>query len=43
MTPSESNRPVNPALIALAWLWVSVPMVYAIWQLLTKIAQLFGT
>jgi hypothetical protein len=51
MTNSESTaapptergpeRPVSPALIALAWLWVVLPLGYAVWQLLAKITQLF--
>jgi hypothetical protein len=33
----------NRVLIALAWLWVTLPFGYGVWQLLTKITQLFGT
>jgi hypothetical protein len=33
---------VNRVLIALAWLWVALPFGYGIWQLFTKITQLFG-
>jgi hypothetical protein len=36
------DRRVHPALIALAWLWVALPFAYGVWQLFTKITQLFG-
>jgi hypothetical protein len=29
-------------LIALAWLWVAIPFVYALWRLFAKITQLFS-
>ncbi|WP_420914706.1 MFS transporter small subunit [Mycobacterium paraense] len=33
---------VRPAPIALAWLWVALPFAYGVWQLFSKITQLFG-
>jgi hypothetical protein len=42
-TLAHSNRRVSPALVALTWLWVAFPFSYGVWQLLTKITQLFGT
>jgi hypothetical protein len=41
--PDAHDGPVSPGLVALAWLWVTVPLIYAIWQLITKITQLFNT
>jgi hypothetical protein len=38
-----TDRRVSPVLIALAWLWVALPFGYGVWQLLTKITQLFST
>jgi hypothetical protein len=42
-TPAPTDRPIGPALIALAWLWVALPFAYGVWQLFAKITQLFGT
>ncbi len=28
--------------ITLAWLWVSLPFAYGVWQLFSKVTQLFG-
>jgi hypothetical protein len=42
-TAAPTDRRVRPGLIALAWLWVALPFAYGVWQLLTKITQLFGT
>jgi len=36
------DRRVRPAPIVLAWLWVALPFAYGVWQLFTKITQLFG-
>lgn len=33
---------LRPAPIAVAWLWVALPFAYGVWQLLSKITQLFG-
>ncbi len=33
---------VRPAPIALTWLWVALPFAYGVWQLFSKISQLFG-
>lgn len=38
-----TDRRVSPVLIAVAWLWVALPFGYGVWQLLTKITQLFST
>jgi hypothetical protein len=42
---SEDRRDgaLNPALIALVWLWVLVPLGYGLYQLVIKIPALFGT
>jgi hypothetical protein len=40
---SPTEQRVNPVLIALAWLWVFTPFAYGVWQLLSKITQLFST
>ena len=42
-TPAGPDRRVSPALVALAWLWVALPFSYGVWQLFTKITQLFST
>jgi hypothetical protein len=34
---------VNPALAALAWLWVLIPFGYGLYQLVIKIPALFGS
>jgi hypothetical protein len=39
----QPDQRVHPALIALAWLWVALPFSYGVWQLFTKITQLFST
>jgi hypothetical protein len=39
----QPDRPVGPALVTLAWLWVALPFTYGVWQLVNKITQLFGT
>jgi hypothetical protein len=41
-TAAPTDRRVGPVLIALAWLWVALPFAYGVWQLFTKITQLFG-
>lgn len=33
---------VRPAAITLAWLWATLPFAYGVWQLVSKITQLFG-
>jgi hypothetical protein len=38
-----TDRSISPVLIALPWLWVALPFGYGVWQLFTKITQLFGT
>jgi hypothetical protein len=42
-TAAPTDPRVRPALIALAWLWVALPFAYGVWQLLTKITQLFSS
>jgi hypothetical protein len=39
----DAERPVNPLLVALAWVWVSVPFGYGLYQLILKIPALFGS
>ncbi|MCW2867717.1 MAG: hypothetical protein JWR20_1905 [Marmoricola sp.] len=39
---SSSTTTSSPALIALAWLIVLVPLAYGLWQTLVKAAQLLG-
>jgi hypothetical protein len=39
----QPDQRVHRALIALAWLWVALPFSYGVWQLFTKISQLFST
>ncbi len=34
---------LNPALVALVWLWVLVPFGYGLYQLVIKIPALFGS
>ncbi|SDS96731.1 hypothetical protein SAMN04488570_3164 [Nocardioides scoriae] len=36
------DRPTSPLLVTLAWLLVSVPLAYGLWQTLVKAAQLLG-
>jgi hypothetical protein len=43
MTNPSTGRRVGPAPIGLAWLWVALPFAYGVWQLASKITQLFGT
>jgi hypothetical protein len=40
--PTQSDHPVGPLPIALAWLWVIAPFTYGVWQLLAKVPQLFS-
>lgn len=42
MTESKSDRRVQPALIAMAWLWVALPFAYGVAELVTKATQLFS-
>jgi len=41
-TAAPPDRRVRPTPIVLAWLWVALPFAYGVWQLFTKITQLFG-
>lgn len=41
MTTGPTDQGAQPTLIALVWLWVAVPFAYGIWELFTKITQLF--
>jgi len=38
---SPASVPNRTALIVFAWLWVGLPFAYGVWQLLTKVVQLF--
>ncbi|CAM4012980.1 hypothetical protein MYSE111917_05515 [Mycobacterium senriense] len=42
MTDSDSDRRVQPALVALPWLWVGLPFGYGVVELVTKATQLFS-
>ena len=37
-----TDRPINPVLAVLAWLWVLVPFGYGLVQLVGRIPALFG-
>jgi hypothetical protein len=41
-TTPETTPPARLALTVLAWLWVIVPFLYGVWQLLIKVVQLFA-
>jgi hypothetical protein len=36
------TTPLPPVLATVAWLWILVPFVYGVWQLLIKVVPLFG-
>jgi hypothetical protein len=40
-TTSEATSPARLVLAVVAWLWVIVPFLYGVWQLLIKVVQLF--
>ena len=37
----HQTRPTSPALIALSWLLVGLPLAWGVWETLVKVAQLF--
>ncbi|MFI2203286.1 hypothetical protein ACH47Z_21395 [Streptomyces sp. NPDC020192] len=39
--PSDSSPPSRRGLIALAWLWVTAPLAYGVYELVQKATQLF--
>lgn len=39
--PQSRPRPTSPALIALSWLTVALPLAWGVWETLVKVAQLF--
>ncbi|WBO62734.1 MFS transporter small subunit [Streptomyces camelliae] len=39
--PSDSSPPSRWGLIALAWLWVTAPLAYGVYELVRKATQLF--
>jgi len=41
-TTGADAAPTSPALIALAWLIVAIPLAYGLWQTLVKAGQLLG-
>jgi hypothetical protein len=41
-TRSMGHRPGPPAVAWLAWVWVIVPFLYGLYQLVIKIPALFG-
>ncbi len=38
---ATTNRRCPSAYVALAWLWVAVPFVYGVFELMLKVKQLF--
>ncbi|HTF50328.1 MAG TPA: hypothetical protein VK735_23055 [Pseudonocardia sp.] len=38
----EATSPVRLVVTAIAWLWVLVPFLYGVWQLLIKVVPLFS-
>ena len=43
-TQQKSNGLASsPVVIAVAWLWVTVPFAYGVWQLLIKLVNLFSS
>ena len=40
-TSNADDTPTSPALVALAWLVVAVPLAYGLWQTLVKASALF--
>ena len=41
-TTPEAISPARLALTVIAWLWVLVPFLYGVWQLLIKVVPLFS-
>ena len=39
--PSDSSPPSRRGLSALAWLWVTAPLAYGVYELVRKATQLF--
>ena len=39
--PTTSGSTTSPALVALAWLLVGVPLAYGLWQTLVRASALF--
>lgn len=42
VTSDSGETPTSPLMVALAWLLVSVPLAYGLWQTLVKAAALLG-
>lgn len=40
--PTEATVTSSPLLVAAAWLLVGLPLLYGLWQTLSRAAQLFG-
>ncbi|HEY0573688.1 MAG TPA: hypothetical protein VGD73_06265 [Pseudonocardia sp.] len=38
----EATSPVRLVVTVIAWLWVLVPFLYGVWQLLIKVVPLFS-
>ena len=38
----ETQRPQRVPLLVIAWLWVLAPFAYGVYELIRKVAQLFG-
>jgi hypothetical protein len=42
-TTSTEVAPGRLVLIVIAWLWVLIPFLYGVWQLLIKVVPLFSS
>jgi hypothetical protein len=42
MTTAERDRARRIPLIVVAWLWVGLPLIYGVYELVRKVTQLFG-
>ena len=38
---TDDTTPTSPALVALAWLMVGVPLLYGLWQTVVRASALF--
>jgi hypothetical protein len=41
-TTGPAQSPARAVITAVAWLWVLVPFLYGVWQLLIKVVPLFS-
>lgn len=40
--PTSTSSPQTTAVMVVAWLWVLLPFLYGVWQLLIKVVPLFS-